>query len=307
MKYIGYRLNFLAAVHFGSGSLDDAGNRLYADTLFSALCHEALQEGVLDEFLKAVTERNLRLSDAFPCHGDTYYVPKPMIAVEGESSSDIKKKAKKLEFIPADRLREYLNGSMDISAESEVLKDMGKAEIRTNAAVSDAADTVPYSVGAYRFNDGWSLYVLISYEDDEDLYMVEDLLISLGYSGVGGRRSSGLGRFELNGAKLPSELLDSLTESSEGTVMTLSVSMCDDSDLEKVLDGASYLMMKRSGFISSATYAQTPLKKQDFYCFKSGSVFKGCFNGVLKDVSVKGNHPVFRYAMPVFMEVGTDD
>ena len=46
MKYSVYRFHFTAGVHFGNGTLWDSETALPADTLFSALCQEAVdQEG----------------------------------------------------------------------------------------------------------------------------------------------------------------------------------------------------------------------------------------------------------------------
>ena len=44
MEYMIYKLHFTTAVHFGQGTLADTGHRLMADTIFSALCHEAAKE-----------------------------------------------------------------------------------------------------------------------------------------------------------------------------------------------------------------------------------------------------------------------
>ena len=45
MKFAVYKLNFAAGVHLGTGTLVSGANTLPADTLFSALCMEAAQQG----------------------------------------------------------------------------------------------------------------------------------------------------------------------------------------------------------------------------------------------------------------------
>ena len=45
------------------------------------------------------------------------------------------------------------------------------------------------------------------------------------------------------------------------------------------------------------------LKKNDFYCFKSGSCFKNRFDGNIFDVSCNGAHAVYRYAKPIFISL----
>ena len=43
MEYKAYKLMFQGAVHFGKQNLDEGEYSFYADTLFSALCQEALK------------------------------------------------------------------------------------------------------------------------------------------------------------------------------------------------------------------------------------------------------------------------
>lgn len=52
MKYKVFRLHFPAGVHFGKGRLEDTAYTFKADTLFSALCIEAVKDGE-EHLLKA--------------------------------------------------------------------------------------------------------------------------------------------------------------------------------------------------------------------------------------------------------------
>lgn len=320
MDFKCYELAFSTAVHFGKKDLDDAEYVLYADTIFSAMCHEALNIGgadLVDKLADMVRNSRLRLSDAFP-YGTVdgkkkYYIPRPMleldIADKGDSSA--KKTLKKLEYIPWDKLQDYLSGDMDIETEADILKNnMGRRDIRTMASVEENDDTKPYSVGTYRFSPGWGLYLTIGYEDEDDLCLIEDILIDdvlswIGYNGIGGKRSSGLGRFELRPSKVSDEILSHLTVEPEknGKYMTMSLSLPEKEELEEVLKDSRYGLIRRGGFISSSTYAAGLVKKKDSYLFRSGSVFNKTFNGELLDVSGKGSHPVWRYAKPLFLEV----
>ena len=58
-----------------------------------------------------------------------------------------------------------------------------------------------------------------------------------------------------------------------------------DEDLPRVLEGASYLLEKKSGFVASPDYAPEWRRKRDSYAFKAGSCFLERFSGQLKDVS----------------------
>lgn len=307
MEYTGFKLVFSTSVHFGNGSLENSDNRIYADTIFSALCHEAVKLECIEELVSYVKNEKIKLSDAFPFIGDSYYIPKPMLTIESERNIDDKKKAKKLEFINVDLIDEYLDGSMDIKRESEILSNLGKSDIITRAVIQSNEDTKPYSVGTYLFSEGAGLYLIVGYRDEDALNMITKLLHSLSYVGIGGKVSSGLGKFNSEQVKLPVSLTDKIKRAEESSsVMSLSVGMCDDMDLENVCENSNYILSKRSGFINSSTYSDNIVKKQDFYLFRAGSVFSRPFKGLIKDVSIKGKHPVYRYANPIFMEVSND-
>ena len=87
MNYFLLKLAFDTAVHFG-GSDSAVGSQssaltLRADTIFSALCHTALEvygEPMLDELLVSADADALRISDAMPWRGDAFYLPKPIAA-----------------------------------------------------------------------------------------------------------------------------------------------------------------------------------------------------------------------------------
>lgn len=307
MEYIGYKLKFTTAVHFGNGKLEDSGNHPMADTVFSALCHEAVAIGKLDALVSSVQEDKIAISDALPYNGDVLYVPKPMMSIETGSDPDskIKKKAKKMNYIPAEKMQEYISGELDIATESDKLKEMGSSDIRTMASVTYDDETMPFSVGIFRFDENWGLYIIVGCETETEQELIEELFLNMSCTGIGGKRSAGLGKFDLFPAKLPDYMVDRLTFSGSdaGKFMTLSVSMCEETELDALVRDSSFLMLKRSGFVSSATYADRLMKKQDFFVFKSGSVFNKSFAGVLKDVSIEGNHPVYRYAKPIFWEV----
>lgn len=312
MEYTVYRLRFATGVHFGSGALWDSGISVPADTLFSALCQEAVKHNGAtgaSALADAVQNNELRLSDLHPFLGEELYLPKPLrpVARETEGDSTVKKSFKKLHWVPTSQFDTYLDGRLNPVAEVEKLGKLGDASIRTMAASRsvdklETGDTLPYSVGVYRFADGNGLYLLAGFGSSTVRQHVEMLLESLSYSGLGGKRSAGLGRFSLEACPVPKELLTRLT--GRGTpAMTLSVSMAQPEELDSVLDGAQYLLQKRSGFVASTQYAPEPRRKRDFYAFCAGSCFQTRFVGGVFDVSNGGGHPVYRYAAPLWMEV----
>lgn len=306
MNYQVYKLVFQSAVHFGKNSLEDGEYTFCADTLFSALYQEAIRSSkdTADCLLNAVKSGELILSDAFPFIGKTYFLPKPMMRIESENNqgnSVIKKAYKKLKYIPVDEIDNYLKGQYDVLNAPD-FDELGQFQMKVSASIRGEEETVPYRVGQYYFREGSGLYLIFGYHQDSMLNMVEELLEMLSYSGIGGKRASGLGRFELYRGEMHSALLRRL-QGNGRRYMTLSVSLPREDELETAIENASYLLCKRSGFVASDNYADSQTRKKDLYTFKAGSCFEKQFAGDIVDVSdAKGRHAVYRYAKPMFME-----
>lgn len=80
-------------------------------------------------------------------------------------------------------------------------------------------------------------------------------------------------------------------------------SLPEDEELEDILKGATYSLLKRSGFIDSQTYATQQMRKSDIYVFSAGSCFVNTFKGKVIEERNGGTHPIFRYAKAFFMGV----
>ncbi len=306
MDYKIYKFRFSGMVHFGSSSLDDSNPSFMADTLFSALCHEAIKQGndSLKRLYDLAAAGDIVMSDAFPYISDRLYLPKPYMRIEGrESAGDsvVKKAYKKLKYIPVDKFDAYLRGEFDILNESAM--DIGKPSLKVSVSIRGEGETKPYRVGMYSFFEGNGLYIIVGYNRDEYISFVEELLIALSYSGIGGKRNSGLGRFDLLQAKMPDSIRMRLAGNARKK-MLLSSALPREDELECAMKDASYAVIKRSGFVASDSYAHEYTKKNDLYVFKAGSCFINEFSGDIYDVSTeRGNHPVYRYEKPMFLEV----
>lgn len=206
MNYFLLKLAFDTAVHFG-GSDSAVGSQssaltLRADTIFSALCHTALEvygEPALEELLVSADADALRISDAIPWRGDSFYLPKPIAASTSpaELSTVERKAVKKLAWIPASKFDRYTaslhSGTYPLD---ELDQSFGQAYEQTKASVTDGADAKPYFVGLYRLHAGCGLYVLCACEGNDQLKMLKELFTLLGLSGIGGRTSAGYGRLQ---------------------------------------------------------------------------------------------------------------
>lgn len=298
MKYKIYRLKFPYGVHFGGNSLDESKVTFSADTLFSALYQEALARGinVAQKLYESVKESRLLFSDAFPYIGDTNYLPKPMIRIaksEQEGDSVVKKAFKNLRYIPMDQMGTYMNGDLNPIEESLRLKILGMRTLKTSAAIHGCEETIPYHIGVYYYNDGCGLYVIVGFESIYEENMFYDLLDELSFSGIGGKRRSGFGRFEI-------ESIEDVHLPKQGdNYMTLSVSLPEESEMD-VLQNANYQVVKRGGFVSSENYSNEYRKKKDLFMISAGSCFQMTYHGDIYDVSNGGKHAVYRYGKPIF-------
>lgn len=308
MNYRLYHLEFHNSVHLGTGSLDDTQISCPADTMFSALCHEAIKMGVFAELMEAVTSGKLLFSDAFPYIGKRYFIPKPVLWIDHkkeQGNSSVKKKFKNMPFIDMSFLSDYLKGSYP-EAHMNDLAYLGSYSMKVSVNTREGDQPLPYRVRSFSFNVNSGLYTIVGYESDEILQLFDSLVEALGLSGIGGKRSAGYGRFECISGKVPMELEKQLNVSDAGYYMLLSTALPDDDELELSMEDSYYELIRRGGFVSSVKFmeATKPVRKRDIFVFKSGSCFKHPFHGSVRDVTSPGSgHPVYRYACGMFLGV----
>lgn len=303
MNYGIYRLEFPQGVHFGQTTLENSSMTFQADSLFSALCMEALKidKTRMEQLVEWVQKGMLLLSDAFPYEGDIYYLPKPFVSVnQAQRDDDVKKRKlyRKLEYLPINEFNNYIEGTLSI--EKLHKPTFGGLSVKTSVVLKPGEDAVPYRIRTFSFTKGCGLYIIICCKEKAQLNSLEELLDMLSLSGIGGRRSSGLGRFELHNGSLPKDILDRM-QGEYPMYMSLSVSLPMADEMDSALKGARYLLAKRSGFVASEDYAPEFRRKRDIYAFQSGSCFVNRFSGQLCDVSTGGKHAVYRYLKPMLM------
>ena len=311
-----FKLSFKSPVHFGDGKLDGAKCSCDAATLFSALYIEALRMGCESELLAETRAGRMLLSDAFPFIGSDYYLPKPMVVFEIQDDlnggatkrgdSRAKKAFKKIQFVRSTSYDAFLQGVLDPLAELEAFK-LGVRSLRmgVNLERRSSDDAEPYGVGGFSFFDNAGLYFMVN-----GSYDIAPIVEQLQYSGIGGKRSSGYGRFSFDVVEDASSciskpiLSNALPESCGRLLLLSSAAPSEDELSDELLKGSSYRLERKGGFVQSSTHAQSPQKKRDFYVFASGSVFNRPFVGDVFDVNMtSGAHSVYRYARPLWMEV----
>ena len=308
MNYRLLKMNFYTPVHFGGGNLATTDYVIHADTVFSAICCEIAKDNPekIETVKNLFIEKKLLISDAMPYIQDRYYIPKPFITIETDKgNSKLKKFSKKLKYIPIDELENYLQGKMEIERELLFFENnFARKDLVEKVGVKGNEKPEPYSVNVVYYTESSGLYLVVGYENDEDYWLLEKILECISFSGIGGKVSSGYGKFNLLSGKESEEKLFKLyLEKEVDRYMSLSVSLPGEGRLEDVVSNSRYGLLKRSGFVASNDYSESYRRKNDIYLFEAGSVFTNKFDGDIFDVSCAGKHPVYRYALPLFMGV----
>lgn len=317
MNYCLYKLKFNTSVHFGSSvsatSLESAKINFCADTLFSALCHISNKMGCINRFINLALQGDITFSDSMPYNDDTLFIPKPFVSIErkNQSSLENRKKIKKLDFIPVLLVDDYFNSSTDLDRmlSNSVKNDFGEFSLDAKVSLKDAQRS-PYNIRSFKFNDNCGLYFLIGYKNKENIGFINDVITYLGLEGIGGKTSSGYGKFsicsvsdiESNKKEQYDKLNKYLTCDSSDNFISLTTSIPKDSELEDVINLCSYKLVRRAGFIFTDSLDK-PVKKLCQYFFAAGSVSSVKYQGDIYNVGKNIPHPVYRYSKPIFLGV----
>lgn len=298
MEVQAYKLDF-QTVHFGNGNLNESIGSFNASRLYSALFLESLKLNVDKEFLDLSKSDNFLLSDSFPLKDGEFYLPKPIgypkMPLNSESTKETRRKAKKskkLRYIKYTDIEDYVEGNCDVEKLDGIDSFFSKSTVVTKKGID------PYEVGITNFKT--SLYILTIKHK-----LLDMLMNSLQYSGIGGKRSSGYGRFTVEKLDIPDEFSKNIVvnDSEYGVYMTLSTSIPNNDELDAVLPTAEYLLEKSSGFAYSST-SRNLLRKQDLYKFTVGTTLTKTYNGNIFDVRPDDfPHPVWNYAKGLFYKL----
>lgn len=324
MRYEIILFHFTSPVHFGDaaegGDLGEILSYCRADTFFSALCREAadISQELLACVVEGVQRGKLRFSDLFPWKKGTscyeLYLPRPVMNLphteqaktlsyeEVREQSGERKKYKKRSFIRASEMESYLQ-ERNISAQP----DFGKEELRTQY---NAREKRPYGIGAYHFMPDAGLYLILS-GDEELAEKLEPLIKLLGMAGIGGKRSSGFGKyiFEDDPLDLSDEntyggddvsLYKMLCAGHSNCYMALSSFLPEKLEVGDMSSGTGKII-KRGGFAWSREMTG-PAKVSSVYMMASGSCFSKRLEGRIADVN-NGSvpHPVYKYGKGLFV------
>ena len=325
MSYFLYQLSFDGPVHFGDtslgGGLEQAGWAYTSDTLFSSICNELAGQGeykLLDDFVNLAFEGELLLSDLFPYQltdGDEpeLFLPVPYVLAEntdmhpGLTFEEAKrfaarrKLSKKQPYCRVSELRPYL-GSLRAGRQYEPAAVMEPGnEFLTTKVSCRGEQPLPYFIKGNVFQPRAGLYLIAKLPDDFS-EVFQDILCSLGLSGIGGKRSSGFGRFHLldDGLALD-DAYDWYVDTEElyprllgryKSYMCISSVLPATDELEAVKAGM-YKLRKSSGFSEG-------LKRDSVYMLEAGSCFGRRLQGQLVNLGGQAGHPVWRYGRGLY-------
>lgn len=302
MKYKIYKLYFKTGLRIGNGKIDSSVVEIPADTIFSAIINEAAQdEEKIETILEEFKNRKLIISNAFPFIGEELFLPKPLLNISDNTGDSTEKKLyKKINHIPLSLWDEYIKGKSNPKEIVELNKKLGKLTLDTKIYKKDENEI--YNLSYYRFYEGNGLYFILGYEEDYELF--DDILYSLSFTGIGGKKTSGLGKFEMEEDDITENLKNKLN--NEKSKMLLASSMARIEELETLDKDAKYKIIRRGGFSYSQDIEgreKPTFKKNTMYYFDTGSIFNNKFEGDVFEIGDNGSHKIYRYGIPLWMEV----
>lgn len=331
-----YQLRFTTPVHFGPSdsalSLYISEDHFRADTLFSALCHTSCaMDG--PEAASALCEEaghgKLLLSDSMPwmrktgaaekkavpggIEDATFFLPRPMLVSATDAPPEMLKAMKKRNWLPIPRMDAFVSsvgGQADFDP-MEFPVDFGKSDAAERAAIprEDGADAEPFPVGVFQFRANCGLYFIACFQDETMESRFRMLLTGLGLSGIGGKTASGYGKFmvenavDLDAGKDSQSvwLRDALRREDSPDQLLLTSSLPRREELDAALEGASFQLIRRAGFVQPASVEVQGEKKRTQYFLAAGSVLRRRFSGDVYSVQKDKHSPVVRYSRPVFL------
>ena len=332
MSYLLYKLRFQNGIHVGTASgntLEETMMSVYSDTFYSAVFNEYMKIYNDDELYKISEAGEFLVSDLLPFKEKEdmltdFYLPKPFISVQrqeiekNEEEVVDRKKVKATNFIPADKLGEYLTFLKTGKNFPEIDDDFGKKELYTKNKVSlQNEDTKLYNIEVFKFNEKSGLYFIVKIpEDNRWQEIFQSVLDSLALTGIGGKRNSGFGQFRREEPMFfDGETFDAIESESDAYInrglhsdeknfLSLSSYSPKKEEIDKIKESENYYqLIKRSGFVNSSLYSEQAEKRKQVYMLSSGSVLTFKPEGKILDLNLHGKHSIYRMGKPIVLGV----
>ena len=314
-----YKLKFETPCHFGAaelgGKLESVSFSYASDVLFGALCCELVSNEKVCAFVEAVNDGKILFTDLLPYKDEKFFLPKPILLVDGDKAparldlgemrrqATQRKKQKKIEFIRASRFAEYFCAVKTNAPFSEENR-FGETTLLQKVSCREE-EPLPYFLGAFSFYEDSGFYVVALFDDEANVNFFENILQSLGLSGIGGKKSSGLGKFSLNKV-IPLDdgtnddlcaLNQMLADENSAWQMNLS-SLIPAADEVATLKQSFFKLKRRGGFVSS--HGTGYVKKDNVCVATAGSCFPTRLKGTLVSLGNVDGHEIFRLGKAVY-------
>lgn len=321
-----YKIIPRAPFHFGERGIgqEETAEFPHSDTLFAALISAwrlMYRPERFDRLVEGVTSFEgappLRISSAFLYIGDVYFLPRPAIPLEGSDGD--RKRGKKVAYLSWRRADDLADSEVPPTVQARDTLMSGrlwvhpreKRSILATLGVDDASEVQAWSQaeaeamarvtvdrvdcssalyyqGMVHFAEGCGFYLLADLADEGYRRSLEDGLEFLGEQGLGGRRSVGLGQFEVE--KRTSEALG-VPAGKENYHWLLSLYHPTQEEVKDrgVLSGARYSLMTRRGWIYSPDDASQ--RRRAIRMLAEGSLLRQSVVGEVVDIRPAGGFP----------------
>ncbi len=327
MKYYLLQFKFLTPVHFGMLQNKKGGESFSccADTFFSALVTEAaaLDKELCSKFIAAAQNGSLLFSDLLPYYSSSteeLYVPVPYCRREYPEAPDFSLSFKdlclqyeamrsheNLAYIRVSGLKAYLQPFSGKNAPEEETHDFGWSGVQRRMDFRNSGKT--YYVSNFRFSENAGLYCIIGIEDKDLLENLLKTVEILGLGGIGGRRSSGFGKFAIKNAPVELKadcsddagiLYDLLNNDSGSLQMSLSA-LCPVKEQLGIVKEGTFSLMRRSGFVHNKEQNSYE-KRSSVYMIRAGACFGQRVDGQVLEFEADGvEHKIYRYGKALYM------
>lgn len=299
MSLTAYKLYFPGPIHISDARSDygKSERTIHSDTFYAALL--AVQ-GILTDNVQP--DLGCSISSLFPYTGDAsgntvFFFPKPMIQLQyllKEDYEDIKQ-LKRVEWLGQKFFEEILEGDLKSVINSETVqgsylcrekidKDFIHSQVVPRVAVPRSGDendgeTNIFYIERTYFKENSGLYFVV----DGETELLDKLLFTLQYEGIGTDRNVGFGHFSFE--KIENFQLK-IPERSDYCV-SLSLFNTDNKELIKeftVGKKTAWEIVKRGGWMTSQ--GNIGIRKKSVYMFSEGSIFSNHTQGITNDGKV---------------------
>ncbi|MFW9262347.1 type III-A CRISPR-associated RAMP protein Csm4 [Nostoc sp. CALU 546] len=303
-------------------------------SVYARLFGKNAVEELLDRFPSQERSQQispLRISSTFIYRQDNehtiYYLPRPLKFPINYPNEELEffKTYKNLNYLPLEVWQRWYQGegftendTEELIAETKGksnrhLRQLGTFDYKKAFEIGQipkiAVDRVTratnlYHTGFVQFKweknpSGLYFLIQLSPEVEKLADQLKAALHLLGEEGLGGERSSGAGRFQLEWLELP-DAWQSIVDFSGGTYYTLMSLFWDTPITTEFLNNASYEIQERGGWI-----AENQLRRKMVRMFSEGSVFLTPPEGKLVDVTPQGfkKHRIYRSGVSLSLPI----